>query len=573
MLAIITILSIIHTIHGIPDRSYHYIRQSDLQNPLVAQNPLLTPSFAQSYCQYRFGTSLATITTKNENDYITSTCESISGCKTAYNAGDSPWACGCIIGLAFNSDIFVQEYEWVSGFPYDSDNDFTNFASGDYSATYDGNCGQVFKNCGEAGCPDGSWSKRPCSIGPNNENVVQNFFCNVVQQFSNERVCQGSDHILKGHSYDCKTDEPCGDEENAPEICEDLGDGFNRCYWSDKDVIHWGEENGQNRICGYDGDAECLLLDGTIEFLSDGLGGAAEGTSSVEYVSCLRCCPNKATGLNLCTETISTGQEQCGTIGSELFFYSEYDDGASDPVYFANIAPCCADQVCLDKTAGLCGVAGKACDPCTKWSYIKDINQIYHQGDSCGDDLICLDDGSDPLIKSKPYVFSAQQNNFKPPEEDPLLPPIPRRLFDSGDESIFKELPMELQGRHRRLQEGFFEQVQYNRGICVPLDFIGECDSDGDCADCMRCCDGKCKRIAVTSDDKICGYSEGRGPCCKDYECCNNECVTHSPTKNPTETPTKKPITEIPTKSTKSPTKSPSDASDEQFAALYGNSK
>eukprot|EP01084_Bolivina_argentea_P107514 192232_1 len=364
----------------------------------------------------------------------------------------------------------------------------------------------------------------------------------------------------------------------AEHSCQDLaGDGIERCYWVDKDVIYLSPNEGANRICGYDTDIECSLSDSTELNLADGIGGANPGSTGIgpkmTYYSCLRCCPNKATGLNLCTETISTGQEQCGTIGSELFFYSEYDDGASDPVYFANIAPCCADQVCLDKTAGLCGVAGKACDPCTKWSYIKDINQIYHQGDSCGDDLICLDDGSDPLIKSKPYVFSAQQNNFKPPEEDPLLPPIPRRLFDSGDESIFKELPMELQGRHRRLQEGFFEQVQYNRGICVPLDFIGECDSDGDCADCMRCCDGKCKRIAVTSDDKICGYSEGRGPCCKDYECCNNECVTHSPTKNPTETPTKKPITEIPTKSTKSPTKSPSDASDEQFAALYGNSK
>eukprot|EP01084_Bolivina_argentea_P285870 490289_1 len=89
----------------------------------------------------------------------------------------------------------------------------------------------------------------------------------------------------------------------------------------------------------------------------------------------------------------------------------------------------------------------------------------------------------------------------------------------------------------------------------------------------MRCCDGKCKRIHITSDHEICGYNEGRGPCCKGYECCNDECVTHAPTKIPTKIPTEIPTempTEMPTKiPTEIPVRSPTDDDQNaEFAAV-----
>ncbi len=120
-----------------------------------------------------------------------------------------------------------------------------------------------------------------------------------------------------------------------------------------------------------------------------------------------------------------------------------------------------------------------------------------------------------------------------------------RRLFDEGDESIFNDLPVELQHQHehiiRRLQQTYseflydyyFDEIRYNRGICVPLDSAGECDNDDECAECMRCCDGQCKRIAVSTENEVCGFDEGRGPCCCGFECCDNECVTHAPTESP----------------------------------------
>ncbi len=97
------------------------------------------------------------------------------------------------------------------------------------------------------------------------------------------------------------------------------------------------------------------VLDGTAWYEQDGFGGAAAGYSGRYYTSCLRCCPNEATGLDLCTETISTNEpgSRCGTVGNELFFWSHQ----YHPLYgyFGNIAPCCAGEVCLDNTAGLCG--------------------------------------------------------------------------------------------------------------------------------------------------------------------------------------------------------------------------
>eukprot|EP01083_Nonionella_stella_P246788 856348_1 len=95
-----------------------------------------------------------------------------------------------------------------------------------------------------------------------------------TEHFPPPIVCRGLDHIQ--FPYDCSK-EPCSDTEDAPETCRDLGDGINRCYWTDKDVVYWGDDFGENRICGYDGDAECIELDGTMVYLQDSLGGALFG--------------------------------------------------------------------------------------------------------------------------------------------------------------------------------------------------------------------------------------------------------------------------------------------------------
>eukprot|EP01084_Bolivina_argentea_P059904 109442_1 len=48
----------------------------------------------------------------------------------------------------------------------------------------------------------------------------------------------------------------------AEELCQDLGDGVPRCYWVDPNVIFWGDNSYEHRICTWHGDAECLYLDG-----------------------------------------------------------------------------------------------------------------------------------------------------------------------------------------------------------------------------------------------------------------------------------------------------------------------
>eukprot|EP01084_Bolivina_argentea_P107519 192239_1 len=301
MMIIIKILSIIITFSSTCtlakdiDRRYHY----------VGDNPL-TPLDANIYCINTFGTSLATVTTENENNYITETCKKVDGCDAE---GTTPKNCGCIIGLhdvSNEQDSSKEEWTWWSRFPYDFAKDFTNWAQNEPSgATGNHDCVSVYKGCEAAGgisCSDGLWADK---VRAGTGSIIQNFFCNTVQQISGgERICQGSDHITKGLAYDCSIDaEPCWSKEDVPETCQDLGDGINRCYWSDKNIIYWGDDEGQNRICGYDVDYECLELDGTLTWITDGFGGA-QADPTVGYMSCLRCCPNQATGLNLCTETI-----------------------------------------------------------------------------------------------------------------------------------------------------------------------------------------------------------------------------------------------------------------------------
>ncbi len=80
-------------------------------------------------------------------------------------------------------------------------------------------------------------------------------------EFVDFMVCRGTDHPTD--PYDCTNDDAC-DEAYAGETCQDLGDGINRCYWTDEDVIQIGsmslDHGGAeyiDRICTHDGDAEC----------------------------------------------------------------------------------------------------------------------------------------------------------------------------------------------------------------------------------------------------------------------------------------------------------------------------
>eukprot|EP01084_Bolivina_argentea_P306921 530437_1 len=85
-------------------------------------------------------------------------------------------------------------------------------------------------------------------------------------------------------------------------------------------------------------DLYCLAYDGNL------FGGDAQESETAPVVgaSCLRCCPFGENGENYCTETVSTGQENCG-VNVEHF------------QAFGTVAPCCAGDVCLDNVAGICG--------------------------------------------------------------------------------------------------------------------------------------------------------------------------------------------------------------------------
>eukprot|EP01084_Bolivina_argentea_P306922 530438_1 len=85
-------------------------------------------------------------------------------------------------------------------------------------------------------------------------------------------------------------------------------------------------------------DLYCLAWDGNF---IDGDAQESE-TAPVVGASCLRCCPFGENGENYCTETVSTGQENCG-VNVEHF------------QAFGTVAPCCAGDVCLDNVAGICG--------------------------------------------------------------------------------------------------------------------------------------------------------------------------------------------------------------------------
>eukprot|EP01084_Bolivina_argentea_P059902 109438_1 len=85
-----------------------------------------------------------------------------------------------------------------------------------------------------------------------------------------ESVCHGPQQPF----YDCTRD-GCNENKIVPrrlvgdddivlaeELCQDLGDGVPRCYWVDPNVIFWGDNSYEHRICTWHGDAECLYLDG-----------------------------------------------------------------------------------------------------------------------------------------------------------------------------------------------------------------------------------------------------------------------------------------------------------------------
>eukprot|EP01084_Bolivina_argentea_P267982 455054_1 len=102
MLIIITILSIITTWNNI-------FAQGDNTR---------TPFDADQYYKNTFGTTIATIATQNENNYITETCKKVDDC----DQGATPENCGCIIGL---TDLYFGEqgiskegWTWFSRFPY-----------------------------------------------------------------------------------------------------------------------------------------------------------------------------------------------------------------------------------------------------------------------------------------------------------------------------------------------------------------------------------------------------------------------------------------------------------------------
>eukprot|EP00483_Globobulimina_turgida_P008563 UN08581 len=167
--------------------------------------------------------------------------------------------------------------------------------------------------------------------------------------------------------------------------------------------------------------------------------------------------------------------------------WSFFDGG-----FFTNVAPCCPGEVCLDNVAGICGEASEECDACTIWSFIVESGPSYHSGDSCGSGLVCLDDGGDPLVGSKPQITTAELN---------------RRMRRLQDVETF---------------DSHFDEVTYTSGICVPSGGLptGECTNDEGCSSCMRCCDGQWVR---QSSGETCGL-DGRGPCCYGDMCCNNQC-------------------------------------------------
>eukprot|EP01084_Bolivina_argentea_P267981 455053_1 len=109
MLIIITILSIITTWNNI-------FAQGDNTR---------TPFDADQYYKNTFGTTIATIATQNENNYITETCKKVDGCESIVDN------CGCIIGLTYiytEQSTSREKWTWMSYFPYDFANDFTNWA-------------------------------------------------------------------------------------------------------------------------------------------------------------------------------------------------------------------------------------------------------------------------------------------------------------------------------------------------------------------------------------------------------------------------------------------------------------
>ncbi len=191
----------------------------------------------------------------------------------------------------------------------------------------------------------------------------------------------------------------------------------------------------------------------------------------------------------------------------------------------------------------------ESCNECIRWSYVvgdetftnvlgdaggsligsyytlfeKGPGLQYRIFDNCGDGLTCWPDST------KPQVPKADHDVFGD-------------LLSGVISGVISNI-----GRRRRLEENLRRNLQflhgqdiiYEAGICIPADGqgIGTCELDGECPDCMRCCEGECMRIL---DGANCG-AEGKGPCCCKTDICQfNECKT--PTAGPTESPT----TELP---------------------------
>lgn len=129
------------------------------------------------------------------------------------------------------------------------------------------------------------------------------------------------------------------------EECVDLGDGVPRCYWANTSAVDLVQP--YDRRCS--SDWECVnQLDGH------------------EYDSCLRCCPDTESGIDLCTETISTGSDECGSSWGS--------------------APCCPGDVCIHPEVSICGGFADICEPCNDGKAV------------CGEGLVCITDGSSGSI-------------------------------------------------------------------------------------------------------------------------------------------------------------------------------
>eukprot|EP01083_Nonionella_stella_P232322 819706_1 len=171
-----------------------------------------------------------------------------------------------------------------------------------------------------------------------------------------------------------------------------------------------GDEAKPPPLCS--SDLFCLYWDANF------IGGDAQEseTAAVIGASCLRCCPIGENGENYCTSTVSPGQENCGVIVEHF-------------QAFGSVAPCCADDVCLDNVAGICGeTVDESCGECMRWSYVigdetfdnvvgdalggiifdrplfeKVDGLQYRIFDDCGEGLTCLPDTSKQQVSKSDH--------------------------------------------------------------------------------------------------------------------------------------------------------------------------